>query len=68
MIVANDVSRDDFGMESDDNEVDDFLPKWRAGNNFAREKNRSRASLLKIISKHVRKMFDKKIVMITDTM
>ena len=54
-------------MESDDNEVTIFFRNGETKNNFARIKKNYRARTRENNFKDVRKMFDKKIVMITDT-
>ena len=67
MIVANDVSKTDSGMESDENAVTIFFRNGESQNNFAPLKKNNRARARENNFKDVRKMFDKKIVMITDT-
>src|SRR5437588_6641959 len=66
IIVANDVSRADSGMESDANEVTIFFRNGGKENiSRAPKKNIARA-LVKIFSKFARKTFDKKNVTITE--
>ncbi len=66
IIVANDVSRADSGMESDANEVTIFFRNGEKENiSRAPKKNIARA-LVKIFSKFARKTFDKKNVTITE--
>ena len=66
VIVANDVSRPDSGMESDANEVTIFFRNGGKENiSRAPKKNIARA-LVKIFSKFARKTFDKKNVTISE--
>jgi len=66
IIVANDVSRADSGMESDANEVTIFFRNGEKENiSRAPKKNIARA-LVKIFSRFARKTFDKKNVTITE--
>lgn len=67
MIVANDVSKSDSGMESDENAVTIFCQNGESRKISRTSKTIIARELVKIISKMVRKMFDKKSVMITDT-
>ena len=66
MIVANDVSTSDYGMESAENEVTIFFRNGES-KTISRAPKKYRARTRKNNFKDVRKMFDKKIVMITDT-
>jgi len=66
IIVANDVSRADSGMESDANEVTIFFRNGEKENiSRAPKKNIARA-LVKIFSRFARKTFDKENVTITE--
>jgi len=67
IIVANDVSKTNSGMESDDNAVTIFFRNSESRAISRRSKKIIARELVKIISKYVRKMFDKKTVVITDT-
>ena len=66
MIVANDVSRSDIGMESAENEVTIFFRERRNEKNFARAKKNIARETCKNNFKHARKMFDKKNVTISE--
>jgi len=60
VIVANDVSRADSGMESDQNEVTIFFRSGETKNISRAPKKIIARELVKIFSKYARKMFDKK--------
>ena len=64
MIVANDVSRADVGMESDENAVEIFSKNGARDKNFAHKKNFHRARTRKKNLRDARKTFDKKNVML----
>ena len=66
VIVANDVSRADSGMESDQNEVTIFFRSGETKNISRAPKKIIARELVKIFSKYARKMFDKKKVVITE--
>jgi phosphopantothenoylcysteine decarboxylase / phosphopantothenate---cysteine ligase len=66
IIVANDVSSADSGMESDTNEVTIFFRNGEKKKIPRTSKKNIARELVKIFSKSARKMFDKKNVMITE--
>ena len=66
IIVANDVSSADSGMESDTNEVTIFFRNGEKKKISRTSKKIVARELIEIFSKSVRKMFDKKNVMITE--
>ena len=66
IIVANDVSSADSGMESDANEVTLFFRNGEKENISRAPKKIIARELIKIFSKFARKMFDKKTVMINE--
>src|SRR5438876_11448834 len=66
IIVANDVSRADSGMETDANEVTIFFRNGEKKKISRASKKIIARELVKNISKFARKMFDKKNVMITE--
>jgi len=66
VIVANNVSNADSGMESDVNEVTLFFRNGEKENISRAPKKIIARALVKIFSKFARKMFDKKNVMITE--
>ena len=45
LLVANDVARNDIGMDSDENELQIFFQRRRRKKTFARKKNRSSHAL-----------------------
>jgi phosphopantothenoylcysteine decarboxylase / phosphopantothenate---cysteine ligase len=67
LIVANDVSRADSGMESDENEVTILFQNGEKKKISRATKKNIARELVKIFSNHARKTFDKKNVMITDS-
>jgi phosphopantothenoylcysteine decarboxylase / phosphopantothenate---cysteine ligase len=66
VIVANDVSRAESGMESDQNEVTIFFRSGETKNISRAPKKIIARELVKIFAKYARKMFDKKKVVITE--
>lgn len=66
MIIANDVSRTDSGMESDDNEVVIFFQNGAQKKIQHASKKIIARELVKIISREREKSFDKKNVVTTD--
>jgi phosphopantothenoylcysteine decarboxylase/phosphopantothenate--cysteine ligase len=66
IIVANDVSRADSGMESDANEVTIFFRNGEKERISHASKKIIARELVKNINKFARKMFDKKKVMTTE--
>ena len=66
IIVANDVSSADSGMESDTNEVTIFFRNGEKENISRASKKNIARDLVKILVELPRKMFDKKNVMITE--
>ena len=64
IVVANDVSRANSGMESDENEVTILFRNGEKEKISRTSKQIIARELVKIIAKHVRKMFDKKNVTI----
>jgi phosphopantothenoylcysteine decarboxylase/phosphopantothenate--cysteine ligase len=66
IIVANNVSSADSGIESDANEVTLFFRNGEKENISRAPKKIIARELVKIFSKFARKMFDKKNVMITE--
>ena len=68
LMVANDVSRADIGMDSDENELMIFFRNGATKKTFARKKNGVGARIAKNNFGCARKMFDKKNVTISDSM
>lgn len=66
IVVANDVSSADSGMESDANEVTIFFQNGERRRISRAAKKIIARELVKIFSEFARKMFDKKNVMITE--
>ena len=66
VIVANDVSGSETGMESDENEVTIFFRNGESKIISRASKKNNRARARENNFKDVGKKFDKKIVMITD--
>ena len=66
MIVANDVSTNEYGMECAENEVTIFFRTGETKKISRASEKKYRARTCKNNFKHARKKFDKKIVMITE--
>ena len=67
LLVANDVSRPDLGMDSDENELVIFSPNDEPETLPRAKKTDARAHIVEKNNRGARKMFDKKNVTLSDS-